>query len=309
MLPVTLWVHRAIVFVVLAIFHFWSPLDALNKLAPIDKVTVLHDVRYGDGPHHTLDIYLPKQANATMPVVVYFFGSAWFTGSKDWYQFIGVGLAETGVIVAMPDYRAYPDVPSPGFMDDAAAATVWVRSHIATFGGDPRRVFLAGHSSGAHIAALLALDPEYLRSVNMTPGDICAVVGVSGPYDYEAPRSVPKYLAEYEQVFGDPSHWASVSPIRYATKHAPPMLLMAGTDDRGVDPDHSVRLATRLQSVGAHADAILYPGLNHQGMVLAFSDMLDFLAPVRADIRRFVAAQGTCLRDERTNPLRNVNPG
>ena len=287
--------HRALVFVVLATCHLWSPVKILNDLAPVDDVTVIRGLSYGDGPHHTLDLYLPKSVGADTPVVVYFFGSAWFTGSKDWYRFIGVGLAQTGLIVAMPDFLGYPDVPAPGFMYDAAAATAWVHSHLAGPDGR-RRLFLAGHSSGAHIAALLALDPEYLRTVNMTAADICGVIGLSGSYDYEAPRSVPRYLDEYVQVFGDPSHWASVSPIRFANEAAPPMLLLAGTADRGVDPDHSSRLSGRLRAAGAHSEAILYPGLNHQGLVLALSGLMDFLAPVRADILRFVAPSQACRR-------------
>jgi acetyl esterase/lipase len=294
MLTVIYWMHWAATFMLLAIFHFWSPVNTLNNLASIDDVTIIHDIPYGDGPLHTLDIYLPKSIDSSAPVVVYFFGSAWFTGSKDWYRFIGVGLAQTGVIVAMPDFRGYPDAQSPGFMYDAAAATGWVRSHIARFGGDPHRLFLAGHSSGAHIATLLALDPKYLRSVGMTAADICGVAGVAGSYDYEAPRSVPLYLAEYIQVFGAPDHWAAVSPIRYVTADSPPMLLLAGADDSAVDPGHSVRLSSQLRSVGVHADAVLYPGLGHQGLMLAFSGTMDFLAPVKSDIGHFIAAQGSC---------------
>lgn len=288
------WMHRVAVFVLLAVFHFWSPVSTLNKLDPVDDVTIIHDVAYGEGPHHALDIYLPKSISGSTPVVVYFYGNGWVTGSKNWYRFIGNGIAQTGVIVAMPDFRGYPDVQTRGFMYDAADAVAWVRDHIARFGGDPSRLFLAGHSSGAHIAVLMALDPEYLRTVDMTARDICGVVGVAGPYDYEAPRSVPRYLKEYVQVFGAPEHWAAVSPIRYVTHDSPPMLLLAGADDGGVDPDHSVRLANRLRSVGVQSEAILYPGLNHQGIVLAFSWTMDFIAPVRSDILHFITARGSC---------------
>lgn len=287
--------HRAIVFIVLTVCHFWSPVNALNKLAATDDVTIVRDIPYGDGHLNTLDLYLPKSIGTDTPTVVYFYGSAWFTGSNYWYRFIGVGLAQTGVVVAMPNYRAYPDVPSPGFMVDAAAATAWVRTHIASYGLDPHRLFLAGHSSGAHIATLLALDARYLRAVGMTSRDVCGVFGVAGSYDYEAPRSVPRYLAQYEQVFGPPERWSAVSPIRYVTSASPPMLLLAGADDRGVDPGHSVRLADRIRTVGGSADAILYPGITHQGAVLAFSPMMEFLAPVRSDIRRWIAARGSCV--------------
>jgi acetyl esterase/lipase len=294
---ITYWLHRAVTFFLLAACHLWSPVDTLNKLATADDVTVVASVPYDSGPYHTADIYIPKALERPAPVVVYFYGSAWFTGSKDWYRFIGIGLAQTGVIVIMPDYRGYPDAPSPGFMYDAAAATAWALDHAESYGGDPRKLFIAGHSSGAHIATLLALDTRYLQSVGMSQGELCGVIGLGGSYDYDAPRSVPRYLNEYVRVFGEPDRWAPVQPIRYVTRNAPPMLLLAGEADGGIDPDHTIRLAERLSYAGDKATAILYPGINHQGIILPLSRTLDFLAPVKRDIGRFIADRGTqCTR-------------
>jgi len=151
---------------VVALLHFCSPIPALNAVAPSDGIAVTQNKPYGGGPRRTLDVYAPRDARSA-PVVVFFYGGGWETGSKAMYRFVGAALAARDVVVVIPDYRLHPEVRFPAFMDDAAAAVAWTRANAADFGGDPRRLFLMGHSAGGHIAALLALDPEYLQSVGM----------------------------------------------------------------------------------------------------------------------------------------------
>src|SRR5271166_4009108 len=142
-----------------------SPTVVLNALAPRDGVAVSSDIPYGDGPRRVLDVYAPRSSGTPAPVVVFFYGGNWDSGTKAMYRFVGAALAARGVLTVIPDYRLYPQVRFPDFIYDAAAAVAWTRENAAQFGGDPHQLFLMGHSAGAQIATLVALDSTYLRSV------------------------------------------------------------------------------------------------------------------------------------------------
>ena len=145
-----------------------SPIPLLNLLASTGDATRTPDVAYGTGPRHDLDIYAPAPAPPRPP--------RWWcssmaeggeTGDKETYRFVGAALARRGLLAVVPNYRLHPVVVFPAFVQDAADAVSWTRRHAAEFGGDPRSLFLMGHSAGAHIAALLALDLEYLHAVGL----------------------------------------------------------------------------------------------------------------------------------------------
>jgi acetyl esterase/lipase len=125
------------------------------------------NLAFGPGPEHTLDVYVPKKPNQThtpRPLVVFWYGGRWEDGNKDDYEFVGGALADRGYVVMLPNYRKYPQVKLAGFMADAAQAALWAVAHAAEYGADPQQLYFAGHSSGAHIAALLALDTRYLAA-------------------------------------------------------------------------------------------------------------------------------------------------
>jgi acetyl esterase/lipase len=175
-------------------------------------------------------------------------------------------------------------------MNDAAAAVAWTRRNSPSFGGDPHRLFLMGHSAGGQIATLLALDARYLRSVNLSPhSDLCGVIGLAGPYDF-----LPIKNATLKAIFGPEAEWPRSQPIDYVSAQAPPMLLLAGDNDDTVDPGNRLRLATRLRTVGGTVEDTLYPGVGHKALIAAFGRPLAFLAPVRQAALRFVAAHGEC---------------
>lgn len=272
------------------LLHFWSPTAVLNALAPRDGVTPTRDIAYAENPRRLLDIYAPRRNATPAPVVVFFYGGGWASGAKAMYRFVGAALAARGILVAIPDYRLYPQVRFPAFMDDAAEAVAWTHANAARFGGDPHRLFLMGHSAGAHIAALLALDASYLRAVHLSPArDVCGVIGLAGPYDF-----LPLHDATLEAIFGPEAERPRSQPINYVSSQAPPMLLLAGRDDHTVDPGNTLRLAARLRAAGATAEDQLYPLVGHKTLIVAFSGPLSFLAPVRQATLHFIAVHGAC---------------
>lgn len=265
-----------------AAYAAFAPAQVLNALARGD-FTVTRDIAYGPGPRGRLDVYAPRHA-ADAPVVVFFYGGSWQEGRRSLYRFVGAALAARGIVTVIPDYRLYPETVFPGFLRDGAAAVGWALTHAAAFGGDPERLFLMGHSAGAYIAAMLALDPVWLAAQHLQPGqDIAGFIGLAGPYDF-----LPLTDPVLQRIFGPPAGLARTQPINFVRPGAPPAFLAAGTEDRTVDPGNSVRLARRLNAMGDSVTLRLYPGLDHRRLIGSLSPWLRLLGPVLPDCLAFI---------------------
>jgi acetyl esterase/lipase len=248
---------------------------------------------YGDDPQQRLDVYVPKNAAAPgaaqpitaapRPVVVFWHGGRWSFGDKGDYRFVGAALAELGCVAVLPNYRHYPQVKMPGFMDDAARAVRWTQANVANYGADPQRLVLTGHSAGAHLAALVTLDPRYFAATGPQPPKITGVIGLSGPYDF-----LPLQEDDVKDMFGPPRLYPDSQPINFVSADAPPMLLVHGLKDDDVWPKNSVNLAAALQAVGVPVTLKLYPNLTHSDTVAVLSAPLRGRAPILADIRGFL---------------------
>ncbi|HUD86872.1 MAG TPA: alpha/beta hydrolase [Xanthobacteraceae bacterium] len=255
----------------------------LNLLAWQHGVEVMRSIAYGEGARRTLDVYRPNAA-AAAPVVVFFYGGSWQTGSKQIYQFVAAALARQGYVVVVPDYRVYPEIRYPGFLDDGARALRWVKDNAARFGGDPNTLFVMGHSAGAYIAAMLVLDSRWLQAVDMAPDrDISGLIGISGPYDF-----LPLHDSTLQTIFGGAND-ATTQPINYVAPGAPPALLVTGANDDTVNPGNSARLGARLHAAGDAATVLTYSRVGHLSIIGAFAWPLRFLAPVLRDVNQFIA--------------------
>src|SRR3569833_1440202 len=141
-------------------------------------------IQYADGgSRKKLDVYTPKDLKGTAPVLFFIYGGGWNHGDRGDYQFVGNAFASRGFVVVLADYRLYPDVKYPDFLDDCAQALRWTQDNIVRYGGDPGRLFLAGHSAGAYNAVMLALDSSFLRDYGVTI-PIKGVAALSGPYNF-----------------------------------------------------------------------------------------------------------------------------
>jgi acetyl esterase/lipase len=261
-----------------------AKVDVLNALIPTGGVTITRDVAYGEGARRKLDIYVPKNVAANAPVIVFFYGGTWQTGAKGDYLFAAQALASTGAIVVVPDYRVYPEVTFPGFLDDGAAAIAWTFRNIAAYGGDTRSVFLAGHSAGAYIAIMLALDRDYLGKSGMPDAKLAGAIGISGPYDF-LPLTRPDVKAIFEVV----PDMSVTQPITYARADAPPLLLLHGGADSTVGIYNTEHLTTRMRIVGGKVETKIYDGLDHIDTIIALTPLFRDKGPLLADIAAFVA--------------------
>ncbi|BCJ90463.1 esterase [Terrihabitans soli] len=258
----------------------------LGLITPSGGAAPTFSVSYMPGERGTLDIYAPKDAK-NAPVVVFFYGGSWQMGRKSLYRFVGHALAKRGVVAVIPDYRVYPEVRFPDFLKDGAKAFKWTHDNAASFGGDANRIFVMGHSAGAHIAAMLALDPQWLKGEGLDPArSIAGFVGLSGPYDF-----LPLQSENLVAVFKG-NNRPETQPINFATASAPPAFLATGDEDDVVLPRNSQNLAARLRGAGASVEQVVYPGRGHFGTIMAMIGPLHYLAPVVDDVAGFINSRG-----------------
>ncbi|KRE14653.1 alpha/beta hydrolase [Bosea sp. Root483D1] len=281
--------RRAVLAAGSALLSACSPLGLLNAFTPADAGGRLAagGIAYGPDARHRLDVYVPEQGADRAPVMVFLYGGGWNNGERADYAFVGRAFAAQGFVTVIPDYRLVPQVRFPAFVEDGALALRWVRDHIAAYGGDAAGIALSGHSAGAHIAMMLALDRRFLARAGLPPGFVRSAIGLAGPYDF-LPFDDPRSIA----AFGEFPRPRETQPISFADAHAPRAFLATGDEDETVRPRNSVSLAEKLRATGAAVELKTYPGLGHAGILLALNTGFRSRAPVLADIVRFAKAQG-----------------
>lgn len=275
-------------FVVVMSMAACSALQIISQTSPSAHYEKIADIRYGQSDRQFLDYYQPTELDASKPTIVFFYGGGWRSGERQKYEFVASALTQAGFRVVIPDYRLYPEVRFPTFMKDAAKAVAWTQTYLEEQGERSAQgveIYLMGHSAGAQIAALLAVDTSYLEQESVPPTSIVGLIGLSGPYDF-----LPLQSGYLQEVFPEDQRAAS-QPINYVSAAAPPALLIHGQDDDVVEPGNSERFARALENAGVAVELKRYPGTGHARVAAALAPRLDFLADTLADTISFVEGQ------------------
>jgi acetyl esterase/lipase len=254
----------------------------VNALQPDEGISVKHGVAYGAQPRQKYDLYAPLKTKPRAPVIVFVYGGSWHSGSRKDYAFVGEALARRGVITAIADYRLYPKVVFPAFVEDEAKAVAAIARDV----GADHPLFVMGHSAGAQIAALLVLDPHYLKAEGV---DVCrrvsGFVGLAGPY-----ATLPLGKEKYRKVFPEDVREAA-RPVNFAAGKHPPSLLIAGESDLIVDPKNTEELADALKQAGNRVEVSDYRRVGHLLLVGSLAAPLRQFAPTLHEVVRFVTAE------------------
>ena len=269
-----------------------SPLQAFNAVsAPGASSSVARDVPYGEEARQRLDIYRPTSAApaAGWPLVVFFYGGSWSSGRRQDYAFVGKALADRGIEALVADYRLYPAVSYPDFMNDSARALGYAFDEAQQLGADPARIFVMGHSAGGYNAAMLALDPRWLAAVNHSPRELAGWIGLSGAYDF-----LPTDDPELRAIFHAPDYPAGVQPITHLHAGAPRTFLGAPPDDKIVSYQRStLSLAKGLQADGVSVTLKTYPHATHATLIGAFAWPLRWAGATLDDVVAFIGTRPT----------------
>ena len=257
-----------------------APLDILNATVSSDGYKSTLNLAYSDMPRQHLDVHVPNEVIDGADVVIFYYGGRWQYGSKDQYDFVADAFTERGIITVLPDYRLFPDADWRDFVKDGAKAYEWVVRNIAKYSGNPKRIFVMGHSAGAHISAMVATDESLLSDGLVRP---CGFLGLAGPYDF-----LPIRDADIVRVFSSAKDLRNTQPITYISKGDPHMLLMHGGDDVSVKPRNTEQFAKRMEKVGGTVETKIYAGVDHIDILISLSSTFRHVSPVLNDSTSFM---------------------
>ncbi|MGA0571817.1 alpha/beta hydrolase [Variovorax sp. VNK109] len=266
-----------------------SGTQALNALVARDTYTSRGGIAYGTHPRQKLDVYKPlasAHSTATPPVVLFFYGGSWTRGERADYRFVGESLASQGVITVVADYRLSPEVRWREIAQDSALAARWVFDNLNDMNGDPKRVFVMGHSAGGWNAAMLALDARWLNAQGLSPRRFAGWIGLAGAYDF-----LPIENPEAQVAFNWPDTPPDSQPLRHVSKDSPPALLIAPDSDKLVNPERNTEgMARALRAQGVPVTVHRHSAINHVTLAGSLAGPLRWLAPVRREVLDFIAA-------------------
>jgi acetyl esterase/lipase len=214
-----------------------------------------------------LDVYWTAPGQ-DRPVVLWIHGGAWRIGSKGFLGQKPAAFTGRNCVLVSMEYRLVPQVDYRGQADDVAQALRWIHDHIADFGGSAEKVFVMGHSSGAHLAALVALEPKYLQRVELTPSALAGVILIDGA-GYDLPRQIAlggRGVARfYHSIFGDdPAVLADASPATHVAKDRPaPPFFITYCEQREAAARDGIALAEKLRSAGGTPVVLPAKGKTH----------------------------------------------
>ena len=260
-----------------------SPLGAINAFVRTDTYRATEGVAYGPLPRQKLDVFTPIGAApaAGWPVVVFFYGGFWISGERADYKFVGEALAQRGVLTLVADYRLYPEATYPAFLEDSALALAYGLAQARALGGDPKRVFVMGHSAGGYNAAMLAIQPRWLAATGHAPGELRGWIGLAGAYEFFPLEAG----SPARPVFHHPDYPAHAQPIDEVTASSPKAFLAVPVNDKVVSPQRStLAMAAKLRATGVPVELHVVEGVSHSLLIGSFARPLRGLAPALAEV-------------------------
>ncbi len=217
-------------------------------------------------------------------VVVFGYGGGYRDGNRDEYAFVGEALASLGLITVIYDYRLYPEVSFPAYLEDAALALRWTRDRARRWNGDETRLTLAVHSAGAHIAAMLATNPKHLQRIQLEPHNLKLVVGLGGGYDFYDSKN--GFLSQnISQVMHGINNPLETQPIWFLNGDQPPMLLAHARQDQILPINQARRFRDKAKTIGANLEYFEYDG-DHASTVINLAAALRWRSRLFEDIKQ-----------------------
>jgi acetyl esterase/lipase len=274
-------VHRFTIAILLTASLACSPRRVAELAVLSADVRRSTEIAYGDDERQRLDVYRPRDNLRPAPVIVFVYGGRWKYGSKRDYLLLASALVRRGWVVVIPDVRRYPAL-FPSFIEDGASVVRWAIDNIGRFGGDTARVFVVGHSSGGHTAAMLALDESYLLKADVPARTVRGFVSMSGPVD------TVWTARDVQRLMGPAERWPSTYPATHIDGTEAPLLLLHGSRDDVVTVGNSIRLAAKIRERGGCARLVVYEGIDHVQIAVGLAFPSLGLGTAQYDLARFI---------------------
>lgn len=223
-------------------------------------------------PAQKLNVFYPKKKEPK-EVLIFIYGGNWNSGRKGIYSFFGNRLARKGVVAVIPDYPKSPKANYNEMANDMALAVKWVKENIASFGGDPNKIFLSGHSAGGHLAALIGIKDTYFDSIGIAnPVKGLVLIDAAGldMYGYLQEEGFEEGHTYLNTFTNDPKIWKQASPMYFLHNSMPPMLIYQGGRTYPSISESTERFLTALKPFVPNPNFHLLPKKKHVPMILQF---------------------------------------
>ena len=244
---------------------------------------VTKDIAYGDNPRQTMDLYVPKSSLRKNTLVVFVYGGAWRTGSKSYYGFMGKYFSNLGYPTIIPDYRLFPEVLFPAFIDDVAQAIKQMEKLDTV---NYNNIILVGHSAGGHSASLLAIDPSYFEKHEIA-SPVHSFIGLSAPYDLPFNNELTPI---FETALDEKEKTNTVALAKkYAdNEEIPPILLLHGKDDVRVGLHHTENLTKAMKENDLPVTTYYLDDVSHTQIVVSFLPLMHYFSKPPIYIKDFL---------------------
>lgn len=228
-------------------------------------------------PEKQLDIYALKKAKAE-EVLIFIHGGNWNSGNKDIYKFLGARMARKGLVTVIINYPLSPEYQIQDMVKASALATQWVADNIRTYGGDPEKIYVSGHSAGGHLASLLTVRDEPFRDIgtsNPVKGAVLIdAAGLDMKWFLEEMDYAPgtEYLIPFTD---DPSVWEATSPIYFLSEDTRPQLILMGGKTYPGIVLATERYLEATEKAGSPVQYYYQKGKKHRAMIVQFANTLN----------------------------------
>ncbi|HKY01912.1 MAG TPA: alpha/beta hydrolase, partial [Burkholderiales bacterium] len=211
----------------------------------------------------TLDLHMPPAKRP--PLLIFVHGGFWSEGDERYNIGNGIvrALVPQGVAVALVRYRLASPHQHPAQILDVAAAFAHLVRSADRYGYDSKRIYIAGHSAGGHLASLLALDERYLAAHDLTTASIAGVIGISGVYNLDTHGVASYHKEAVQRTFGDLMTGSAASPSNFVRAGAPPFLILNPENDLPRLQLQAREFVEALSDKKVEVDYLVVPGLDH----------------------------------------------
>jgi arylformamidase len=242
----------------------WLEAD-LARSGPLKaRLSGHYDQRYGPGPRQVADFFPASRPGS--PIVLFFHGGFWRALSKDYVRHVAEPLSAHGVATVLPNYDLCPTVPLATVVDQARQALLWARSQAAMLNGDPDRIYVAGNSAGAHLAAMMLAEDWTRHGLKRSP--IVGALLVTGLYDLNAVL----HIQVNEDTRLGKADALALSPQFLPVRNVVETVVAAGGDEPPLWIEQSQRFHDKLLRAGAKSELMVLPGLNHFSITASLGD-------------------------------------